>query len=78
MVKNSSIWNVFSDFSVHDVPNFVVDYDYSADMIINCRVGSSQLHQQKLFENWMKKSPKMSNYSLVCLSIYLNNLHIFV
>jgi len=36
-------------FSVHDIPNFVVNYDYLADMIKNYRVSRSQVYQQNLF-----------------------------
>jgi hypothetical protein len=61
--------------SVHDIRNFAVSYDYPADLIINYRASRSQLYQQKLLENWKKESPKTFNYSLVCFSIYLNNIH---
>jgi hypothetical protein len=63
-------------FSVHDMRNFVVNYDYPADLIINFRVSSSQLYQQNFFEIWMKESPKIFHHSFLCFSIYLNNLHI--
>jgi hypothetical protein len=64
-------------FSVHDRCNFVVNYDYPVDLVINFSVSRSQLCQQNLFEEWMKECPRIFNYSFVCFSICLNNIHIF-
>jgi hypothetical protein len=64
------------NFAVHDKRNFVVDYDYRADLLTNCRVSMSQLHLQNVFENWMKESPKLFHYSFVWCSDYFNNVHI--